>query len=232
MSVLSVSLQGRMAHNRRDLTGRRFGRLVVVRQNGKYLRKLRWDCICDCGCEINVIGCNLTNGGTSSCGCVGAEKTVARNKTMAKHGMGGTRTYDTWFSMIQRCSKPDDANYSARGITVCSWLKASPKNFRSLIGEKPETAKRRRLSVDRINTNGSYSCGNCEECKRNGWPMNLRWATQKQQMRNVRYNRMITIGDRTQCMAAWSEEAGLKNGVLAMRLKLGWAPERLLIPST
>lgn len=56
---------------RKDLTGQRFGRLVVINYaysnayNASY-----WHCVCDCGNEITVRGTALTSGITSSCGCM------------------------------------------------------------------------------------------------------------------------------------------------------------------
>ena len=56
--------------NAKDLTGRRFGQLVVigVGENTHDGRK-RWKCKCDCGAETLVITGNLTTGHTKSCGC-------------------------------------------------------------------------------------------------------------------------------------------------------------------
>lgn len=55
---------------REDLTGRRFGKLVVI--EFAYIRNeiTYWRCICDCGCETYVRGADLLNGHTSSCGCL------------------------------------------------------------------------------------------------------------------------------------------------------------------
>ena len=63
-----------------DLTGRRFGRLTVLRQEGWYVsaygggRRPTWLCRCDCGRETVAIGTNLTSGNTRSCGCIRAEQ--------------------------------------------------------------------------------------------------------------------------------------------------------------
>lgn len=59
---------------RQDLTGRRFGRLVVIRHSGYVYftdgkRKSVWHCRCDCGKEIDVRQDNLKSGTTKSCGC-------------------------------------------------------------------------------------------------------------------------------------------------------------------
>lgn len=58
-----------------DLTGQRFGRLVVVKRNQEPRRNrvVYWDCICDCGNQKTVRGTALTGGITQSCGCLAKE---------------------------------------------------------------------------------------------------------------------------------------------------------------
>ena len=53
-----------------DLTGRRFGKLVVIKKADKKDRQkhLMWLCKCECGKEIIVVGYSLKNGNTKSCG--------------------------------------------------------------------------------------------------------------------------------------------------------------------
>lgn len=74
-----------MVKTKEDLTGRRFGRLVVleqaedhVQENGKHIA--RWWCQCDCGSEpMAIIGNNLTKtNGTKSCGCIMRENAATR----------------------------------------------------------------------------------------------------------------------------------------------------------
>ena len=58
----------------KDITGQRFGRLVVIRRNGiSKDKRAKWLCKCDCGNEISVIGKSLRNGNTKSCGCLQKE---------------------------------------------------------------------------------------------------------------------------------------------------------------
>ena len=58
----------------KDLSGKRFGTLSVLRQagwdesNGKRFRL--YECLCDCGKTVTVRGANLTSGNTASCGDV------------------------------------------------------------------------------------------------------------------------------------------------------------------
>lgn len=54
----------------RDLTGKRFDRLLVIKLHGsKYGRRV-WDCRCDCGKEIERVAQTLRRGKHHSCGCV------------------------------------------------------------------------------------------------------------------------------------------------------------------
>ena len=52
-----------------DLTGKRFGRLVVLNREANKGIQPMWRCICDCGNETIVEGANLRDGTTRSCGC-------------------------------------------------------------------------------------------------------------------------------------------------------------------
>jgi len=59
-----------MHHKAIDLTGQRFGHLVVVEEAGKnkYSSK-KWKCQCDCGKLSTPYGCALRSGRATTCGC-------------------------------------------------------------------------------------------------------------------------------------------------------------------
>lgn len=63
-----------MVKVKEDLTGRRFGKLVVLEQVEDHISSsnkhyAQWKCECDCGKQIIVRGDNLRNGAQSHCGC-------------------------------------------------------------------------------------------------------------------------------------------------------------------
>ena len=87
-----------------DLTGKRFGRLLVIAEAGKTkYSSILWRCYCDCENYSIVIGSGLTSGNTKSCGCLGREKRLEKNTI---HGMCDTREYTTWCNMLSRCNNP------------------------------------------------------------------------------------------------------------------------------
>lgn len=67
-----------------DMTGRRFGRIVVLEDAGPgYNRNHNWKVRCDCGTVFEVAGSNLRLGKTRSCGCLRQE--IARSHCPAMH---------------------------------------------------------------------------------------------------------------------------------------------------
>lgn len=156
-----------------DISGQKFGRLSAV-QPVRNNKKIKWQCLCDCGKECLVDGVKLRNSETKSCGCLQKELQSQRiTKINFKHGHNKkgqqTSTYRSWISMLHRCrgkNYSDFYRYGGRGITVCErWSKF--ENFLIDMGERPNGK-----TLDRINVNGNYEPNNC------------RWATLSEQQRN------------------------------------------------
>lgn len=74
----------------KDLTGQRFGHLVVIDTSKKKSDKrhrLYWRCVCDCGAETIVSGNNLKNGSITSCGCIKSKGEEIIKKSLCRLGL-------------------------------------------------------------------------------------------------------------------------------------------------
>src|SRR5947207_2921644 len=83
------------------MLGEKAGRLLVVdREENNKRGQARWRCVCDCRNECVVIGNNLRNGNTVSCGCFQKETIEKQHKLSLTHGYGrrGKRPkiYSAW----------------------------------------------------------------------------------------------------------------------------------------
>lgn len=195
-----------------DLSGKRFGKLVAVerfRKDG--CRRTYWTCNCDCGNTTNVEGGNLRSGKSKS--CVKCQ--------CFKHGLRKSSEYGTWDAMKQRCLNMKSKaykNYGDRGIHVCERM-MDFQGFLSTIGMKPSPD----LTIDRIDNDGSYSCGECEQCVKMGWVMNVRWATRLQQANNQRHvERIIDVNGTKKTISEWEKISTVTKATIRKRIKRGW----------
>lgn len=177
----------------KDLTGMRFGRLVVLGIDDKGTRKTYWICQCDCGNVKSVRSDSLQNGSIRSCGCLHKEIAAKQANAIHKHKQSGTRLYKIWQGMKGRCNRPNDARYArygGRGIKVCDeWL----HDFSAFYEWAQANGYKEDLTIDRIDNDGNYE------------PRNCRWVGVKEQSRNRSTNIDVRIGNSTRTITEWCE---------------------------
>lgn len=156
-----------------NLTGQRFGSLLVVGRADSKRGATYWHCKCDCGDETDVRGNHLRSGKIKSCGC-------GRGK---KHDHYYSVEYSSWRNMLTRCYNHNHVSherYSSKGVQVCDRWRQSFQNFLEDMGPSPGPG----YSIDRIDNDGDYEPGNC------------RWADAVTQSRNHGAQRRSKTGVR------------------------------------
>lgn len=210
---------------RLDLTGQRFGRLLVVERAGSVPASggkatvVLWRVRCDCGTE-KVMWSSAVRA-AHGCGCVRTERARETRTTHGETAWGKcSAEYTAWKAMRRRCDDADGpsyALYAGRGIYVCPRWREDFASFLADMGRRPSSGH----SVDRIDTNGSYTCGKCDDCATKAAPMNCRWADAKTQQRNRRDNNVVTVDGVTRTLADWAEVHGIHRHTLETRMRRG-----------
>ena len=186
-----------------DLTGRRFGRLLVLeRALDPTYTSVMWKCLCDCGNTHITHAGSLKMGYTKSCGCYNIDATHDR----ARHSMCTTDEYATWLGIKRRCYDENAENYKyygAVGITVSNdWLDSFSRFFEDM-GAKPTKSH----SIERRDFSKGYNSSNCY------------WGTPIEQANNKRNNVIVEFMGRTQTLKQWCRELDLAYKVVHARLQ-------------
>ena len=189
-----------------DITGRKFGRLTAIKidhQEKDY--RYCWLFKCDCGGEIIARKSDVMGGRVKFCNKCKYEKQTT-------HGKRGTRLYNVWISMKQRCLNEKHKSYKiygGRGITVCDEWKNDFKAFYewAINNGYDENAQFMQCTLDRINVNGNYEPNNC------------RWVDQKVQGENTRTAHKIEYDGKIHCLSEWARILKIKRKTLEYYLK-------------
>ena len=131
------------------------------------------------------------------------------------HGGTGTPEYEAWRHMVRRCENmkhPAYKYYGARGIHVCERWRDDFLVFLADMGLRPSSD----YSLDRIDNQRGYGPDNC------------RWATSIEQQNNRRNNRILYFHAKSQSVAQWAIELGIKEDTIRKRLNRGWSVVKTL----
>ena len=154
----------------KDLSGRKFGRLLAVEPikiPGK--AGMFWKCKCDCGNDFIAQAKKLNDGRALSCGCLmrehremfGKQAFTTNRSGRLIHGMSKHPLYRVFHGMKQRCY--DKSNivykyYGGRGIDICEeWL----ENPIAFVQWGLSNGWKKGLQIDRIDNDKGYSPENC-----------------------------------------------------------------------
>lgn len=158
---------------RNDLTGKRFGRLVVLRFYDKNKHRSKtWECLCDCG-NIKIITTGyLTSGDTQSCGCLKLDTTRQTGNNNVKLDL---KTKLTHRKMVEYKSRAKDKGlpfsltteeFYNLMYTQCHYCGV---NYETSSNEQKvyrygEAHSIKYNGIDRIDSNRGYEIGNVVSC--------------------------------------------------------------------
>lgn len=184
-----------------------FGKLTVIDKKKVRKNAYRYLCECECGNERSLPHNALARGNNKSCGCLSF-----------KHGMTGTRIYETWKNIKRRCDEPDNKSYDiygGRGITYDErWSEFDP------FYEDMKDGYSDNLTIDRIDPDGNYTKENC------------RWADKEEQANNTRTNVYVEYKGETLTVAELCRKYDFNYDVVRHRLLRGQPLEEAIEPVT
>lgn len=197
---------------KKDLTGLSFGYLTVICElEERKNEHIVWRCRCKCGREVDVTGCNLITGNSTSCGC--GSKYGSKWSHKVSKASGGRRLYEVWQNMKHRVCDPSDRYYGiygGRGITVCEeWL----NDYDAFASWALNNGYTDSLTIDRIDSDAGYSPDNC------------RWVDIKTQANNRRDCRYVCIDGEKMTATQAARKYGVPPPRVLGRLKRGWSDE-------
>lgn len=129
---------------------------------------------------------------------------------LPKHSLSKHPLHRKWSMIINRCENQNSENYEnygKRGIKICAQWR---NDFECFFWWAISNGWKKGLQIDRINNEIGYTPDNC------------RFVTLKENMRNRRTARIITIGNESFPISKWAELMGIHRTVILHRLKSGW----------
>jgi len=157
-------------HNTIDLTGQRFGKLVVKKQLEKRGNRgqIRWECICDCGNKHITSGESIRSGKSKSCGC---NRLTPPNKEKDREIAIWKQLYK---STIEKRSKKKGYKsdisfkyFKEISLQKCFYCGLEPSNFatdRNSVGKKTSDTLIKYNGIDRIDSRNGYKRDNSVAC--------------------------------------------------------------------
>ena len=206
---------------RLNLSGKKFGRLDVIRFSKMTKGGSIWVCKCDCGKIVEINGSSMVDGNTSSCGCYGLEQRIKARK---KHGMRDDPFYINWCAMRYRCTNKKNKgykNWGGRGIKVCDRWENNFNNFKidmyASYLKHIEKFGRKNTCLDRVDNNKGYIKNNC------------RWATRQEQNSNTRRNVFIEFNGEKLTMSEWARKLKVDRTTIYYRVFIAkWSLDKAL----
>ncbi len=190
----------------KDLTGNVYDRLTVIEYSHSENGHTLWKCYCSCDADkpeeerrVHIVrGKYLQDKSTSSCGCKRRDHIKEVNQYANKKTRTNKPYYsllsNIWRTLINRCHNPKYKGYKyygAKNIYVCNEWKENFENFYEWAISHNYS---KGMEINRRDQTRNYHPDNCE------------WMPKGFSAGNTCKNIMVTIGNKTQCLAAWARD--------------------------
>ncbi len=169
---------------RKDLTGVRFGELLVKGYSHNVLNQgAFWYCLCSCG-KKKTLPTRLLNYGQKSCGCLSQDKQFKKVHGFSRGTKLQRSFWTRWYNLFARCENLNCKSYKSyggRGIKIIKrWrdFNEFKKDMHDSFLEHVEEFGLAQTSIDRVNNNKGYSKRNCK------------WSTRSEQQLNKRNSKI------------------------------------------
>lgn len=189
-----------------ELLNKTFGRLTIVNayRNDKGYVRVKASCLCD-GNIKDYSYYSLRKGHTLSCGCLRKENT-AQMRTV-HHGRG-TRLYNIWKGMRQRCNNPNHPEYKyygGAGIKICEkW-----NDFQIFREWALNNGYAENLTIERNELDGDYC------------PQNCKWIPKGEQSSNKRDTVLMEVNGVKKPFTVWCKEYHTDHKTVKKRMNKG-----------
>ncbi len=212
-AVVAISTSTFRFFKNKDLTDTTYEKWQISTYSHQKGRRQYWNAVCKCGRAGKVCSSDLFRGGSKGCKSCGPV-THGETKNLQR-----SHEYSALKRILSRCLNPNNPDYKnhygGKGIKVCDrWQgRQGFANFLADMGRAPSS----KHGVDRYpNQKGNYE------------PGNVRWALQREQVRNYSRNINISYQGRTQCITDWATELGVPHGPFKWRVKKWGSVEKAI----
>ena len=147
------------------MTGKKFGRLTVIKNIGIIAKRTHWECLCECNNKITISTSRLINGHTKSCGCLRSELLILRKTKFSRRIASARRI---WQSSYKKELPFED--FLVLSQQNCYYCGSKPNNINNV-----SKRKERKVSysaeydfiyngLDRISSQGKHNVNNVFPC--------------------------------------------------------------------